>query len=151
MNSIIKKYDRITVIIQGELQRKFYIHDVYAIVFVDVNAFSLFAKDTDEWLYDHLSAVDFNSPTGTALQIIDGLGIEYVVQNSNSGTIRDYLHVQTLDSDVWNVVHPLNKLYNHVTVILSDNKTILTDVEFLTPTTLKITFSEPQRGHAYIS
>jgi hypothetical protein len=148
--SIIKVYDRIIVTVPGETQRKFYIVDVYAVVYVDANNFSLFAKDTNALLYEHLRATDFITPTGTASQILTTLGVNFVADNGTP-TQGAYLHIENNPTTVWNVWHNLNKRYIHVTVIDSAHTEIFADVNYIDNNHLQITFGADSSGWAYIS
>jgi hypothetical protein len=150
MTSIVRNYDRVTVLVPGETQRKFYIADVYALVFPDKNEFSLFASDTNALLYEHLRAVDFIAPMGTAMQILEQLGIRYILDNG-APFAGSYLHTENNANLVWNVTHELGKRYNHVTVIDSANTEIFVDVQYIDNNHLTITFGAATSGWAYIN
>jgi hypothetical protein len=150
-NSIIKNYNRITVFVTGLVQRKLYIHDVYALVHQTTNEISLFAKDTNALLYERLRAVDFSTPTGTALQIVTNLGLQYVLDSTQNTNPTTYTHLQSLDSDTWTIAHPLNKKGLHVTVTLTDDMGSFPTIQYLDNDTIKLTFDTPQSGTAYIS
>lgn len=64
--------------------------------------------------------------------------------------VQSYRHVQTQNSNVWNIVHNLGYKPS-VTLIDLDGTEIHGDIEYNTNNELTVTFSEQVKGEAYLN
>ncbi len=63
---------------------------------------------------------------------------------------KHFVHVQGVSSSEWNITHNLNK-FPSVSVIDSDNKLVIGEIQYQNPNNLKITFSESFSGKACLN
>ena len=84
---------------------------------------------------------------------------ELWLEDGNEGTLEDYFaflsggdytHEQMSPAFVWNIQHDL-AFFPNVTVIESQGKQIIGDVEYVDQNNLTITFSREVAGKAYLS
>lgn len=70
----------------------------------------------------------------------------------NAGSIANssYIHTQSIASSEWNINHNLG-LFPNVTIVDSSYIKIYADVEYIDDNNIRITFSEPLTGEAYLS
>jgi hypothetical protein len=69
----------------------------------------------------------------------------YVIVND-----KHFMHIQGLASTEWDITHNLNK-FPSVSVIDSDNKLVIGEIQYQDPNNLKITFSGSFSGKAYLN
>ena len=71
---------------------------------------------------------------------------------NNGGGTNDkyYAHVQGVANATWNITHNLNK-FPSVSVIDSDNKLVVGEVQYQDQNNLTVTFSGSFSGKAYIN
>lgn len=74
-----------------------------------------------------------------------GNPIEIVKERSTN-----YIHVQSIPSATWNIVHNMNK-FPSVTVVDSAETVVYGDIEYISITELRITFSVEFGGKAYLN
>ncbi len=65
-------------------------------------------------------------------------------------TDKYYPHDQTLPSQIWNIAHNLGK-YPSVTAVNSEGGTVSGAVDYLDENNIRITFTVPIRGKAYLN
>lgn len=63
---------------------------------------------------------------------------------------KNYIHVQGLSSNTWNITHNLNK-FPSISVVDSDNKVVVGDATYIDTNNLTITFSGAFSGKAYLN
>ena len=63
---------------------------------------------------------------------------------------KNYIHTQGLSSSLWNITHNLNK-FPSVSVIDSDNKLVVGEVQYQDQNNLTVTFSGSFSGKAYLN
>lgn len=95
--------------------------------------------------------------TGVAVvtNLIPGAGISLdstgVDMGTGAVTINSgYHHTQAIDSNIWSIIHNLNKLPTVVT-INSENEEVIGSVTFPSLNEVVITFSESITGQAYLT
>ena len=102
---------------------------------------------------------DVNEPTfyDLELEFIEGHGSLtdkniYIVafHSYKGGSDKNYIHIQGLSSSLWNITHNLNK-FPSVSVIDSDNKLVVGEVQYQDQNNLTVTFSGSFSGKAYIN
>lgn len=102
---------------------------------------------------------DIDEPTfyNLELEFIEGHGslidknIYIVAFHSNKVEgDKNYIHTQALSSATWEITHSLNK-FPSVSVIDSDNKLVVGDVEYIDTNNVTITFSGAFSGKAYLN
>jgi hypothetical protein len=62
----------------------------------------------------------------------------------------NYIHIQSISSVIWNITHNLNK-FASVTVVDSAENVVYGDVEYISTTQIKVTFSAAFGGKAYLN
>jgi hypothetical protein len=62
----------------------------------------------------------------------------------------NYIHIQSISSVIWNITHNLNK-FASVTVVDSAENVVYGDVEYISATQIKVTFSAAFGGKAYLN
>jgi hypothetical protein len=62
----------------------------------------------------------------------------------------NYIHVQSISSTVWTINHPLQK-FASVTIVDSAENVVYGDIEYITTTQIKVTFSAAFGGKAYLN
>jgi hypothetical protein len=62
----------------------------------------------------------------------------------------NYIHIQSISSLIWNITHNLNK-FASVTVVDSAENVVYGDVEYISTTQIKVTFSAAFGGKAYLN
>jgi hypothetical protein len=74
-----------------------------------------------------------------------GQPIEIVKERSTN-----FIHVQSIASSEWNITHNLNK-FASVTVVDSADNVVYGDVEYISTTQIRVTFSAAFGGKAYLN
>lgn len=91
--------------------------------------------------------------------VLDGGNIEGTIESEeingtlDYGTIdydKNYVHRQSVASEVWNIQHNLNK-YPSVSVIDSSNREVFGNVEYIDLNNVRITFSGAFSGKATLN
>lgn len=77
------------------------------------------------------------------------LDIDLVLKTSSGGD-KYFIFDQSASISIWNVSHGLNKLPS-VTVVDSAGTTVMGRVDYIDENNLKITFSVPFKGKAYLN
>lgn len=63
---------------------------------------------------------------------------------------KNYMHRQSIPSNIWIIEHNLNK-YPSVEIVDSAGSKVDGDIEFLTPDVVELKFSHPFSGEAYLN
>ena len=67
-----------------------------------------------------------------------------------NSVVDSFVHVQTISSSVWTIVHNLDK-YPSVSVLLSDSREVQGNNTYPDKNTVIITFSKPLAGKAILN
>jgi len=66
------------------------------------------------------------------------------------GPSTTYIHDQMMVSDEWVIIHAMNKRPS-VTIVDSGGNVVVGDVEYIDNNTIKVRFSSPFAGKAYLN
>ena len=110
---------------------------------------SVVVQDENITVVNAATALDFR---GDGVTVTPGLAGEAVVQITGAPSdVIAYTHYQSSPSTVWTVNHPLT-YQPGVTVVDSLKREVWPgEIEYLTPSTIRITFSASLGGQAYLS
>lgn len=85
---------------------------------------------------------------------------EIWLEQGNTGSIQDFLnaiggdkkytHLQIVPSEEWIIEHNLSK-YPSVTIVDSAGTVVIGDVEYISTMILRVTFTSPFSGEAYLN
>lgn len=124
------------------------------VIISDATDINLFGK-----YYLRSITQDVNEPTfyDLELEFIEGHGSLtdkniYIVafHSYKAEGDKNYIHTQGLSATSWNITHNLNK-FPSVSVIDSDNKLVVGEVQYQDPNNLTVTFSGSFSGKAYLN
>lgn len=124
------------------------------VIISDATDINLFGK-----YYLRSITQDVNEPTfyDLELEFIEGHGSLtdkniYIVafHSYKAEGDKNYIHTQGLSAESWNITHNLNK-FPSVSVIDSDNKLVVGEVQYQDPNNLTVTFSGSFSGKAYLN
>jgi len=73
-----------------------------------------------------------------------------VVEIVKLGGSVNYIHTQSIASDVWVIEHPLQK-FPSVTIIDTGDNVVFGDIQYINTGTIQITFSAAFSGKAYLN
>jgi hypothetical protein len=85
-----------------------------------------------------------------SVEEINALEPQIALVRDNSTDLFAYHHKQNASTDVWEIGHGLG-FYPNVTVMDSGGSTVEGELEHLSKNTLRVTFSAPISGDAYLS
>lgn len=74
-----------------------------------------------------------------------GQPIEIIKERSTS-----FIHVQSIASDEWTIIHNMQK-FPSVTIVDSADNVVYGDIEYISLTEIKVTFSAAFGGKAYLN
>lgn len=82
-------------------------------------------------------------------------GVELVGNKTASdlgitGSDKNYVYKQNIPSSVWTIIHNLDK-YPSVTIVDSAGSVVMGDIEYVSTSTLRVTFSSEFAGAAYLN
>ena len=103
----------------------------------DTNSLSAFGDIT--------SSIDFTTVVDT-----DALGYGPGPQGDPGPTGGNYRHVQTLPEGVWLITHRLD-FFPNITVVDSAGGVVEGEIDYIDRNTMRLRFSEPFAGEAYLS
>lgn len=67
-----------------------------------------------------------------------------------TGIDKSYTYNQNIPSSVWTIIHNLDK-YPSVTIVDSAGSVVMGDIEYVSTSTLRVTFSSEFAGAAYLN
>lgn len=128
-----------------------------AVLYADPDALTTAANPT--WT-DHMGELTFFAELGSYDLWVNDVRLPVVVdQPATSGGVTEdeliavtrYKHVQSSPLSVWTIAHPLGYEPAGVRVIQTTNEEIYGSVSYPNPNTVRIAFSAPTAGIAYLS
>ena len=88
------------------------------------------------------------------IDIAGGQGFVTTVNGKTGDVIvkedKEYVHTQLEGSKIWNIKHNLDK-FPSVTVVDSGNNTVIGDVDYINKDEIRISFTYPFSGKAYLN
>lgn len=85
-----------------------------------------------------------------SMSVMNGMELDMGVVGAVGCGDKTYIHIQSLASDVWHVIHNLKK-YPSVSIVDSGGSLVVGEVTYLSENTLDISFSASFSGSAYLN